>query len=298
MSDTVHRFEQLRAQGLEALDRQDLEQALTLFDRCLQLAEELGDQQMVDLALCNRAAVAIELRRGLHEVPVLREILVRSADLANCRLAAYHIARHYELVKNYKKSLFYARIALDRSIHSGQARWEASSRNLVGNALLAESQTLDARGQYEQALALIDEALPRERAVILDNLGYCLVLQGEVEQGLRLLYAALRGSRRGAAPATELLARLDLCYTHLELGRLRYARRHGLLGLQLAERIGDEDGIKNSLYLLGEVANLAGDEESAATCFARLQSDFYPEADYLPHFLMSVDVRKLINLHA
>ena len=58
------------------------------------------------------------------------------------------------------------------------------------------------------------------------------------------------------------------------------------------------DSIKNALYLLGEAATLAGHQETARTYFARLQREFYPEAAYLPGFLLAVDVRKLINLHA
>ena len=53
--------------------------------------------------------------RGDSELPRLREILVRNVDPVNCRIAAYNIARHYELTKNYKKSLFYARITLGRA---------------------------------------------------------------------------------------------------------------------------------------------------------------------------------------
>lgn len=296
--DLASFFDELRRVGLEALEQQRLDEALRLFEKGVAIAEEIGDEQRIDLARCNRAAVAIELRQGLQELPMLREILVRSADLANCRLAAYHIARHYELVKNFKKSLFYARIALDRSIHLRQSRWEASSRNLIGNALLAESQTAEARKHYEQALATTDPDSARQRAVILDNLGYCLVLQGEVGEGLERLHAALRLSRGGVAPATEILSRLDLCYAYIEIGRLRHAWRHGQRGLALAERKSDPDGVKNGLYLLGEVASLLGDEDGASACFTRLQSEFYPHAAYLPDFLMSIDVRKLINLHA
>jgi hypothetical protein len=38
--------------------------------------------------------------------------------------------------------------------------------------------------------------------------------------------------------------------------------------------------------------------ESARGYFARLQQTFFPEATYLPGFLLAVDVRKLVNLHA
>jgi TolA-binding protein len=56
--------------------------------------------------------------------------------------------------------------------------------------------------------------------------------------------------------------------------------------------------VKNALYLLGEVANLSEDVHTARRHFTRLHRDFYPEAGYLPEFLLAVDVRKLVNLHA
>ena len=55
-----------------------------------------------------------------------------------------------------------------------------------------------------------------------------------------------------------MIAHVDLCYAHLELGRLRDAERHGRLGLALAEASGERDWVKNALYLLGEVAVLGG----------------------------------------
>src|SRR5947208_224122 len=77
------------------------------------------------------------------------------------QLAAYNIARHYELTKNYKKSLFYARIALDRARVLGRREWLASTHNLIGNTLLAESHIDPACHEYEEAL----ELAPREPTV-------------------------------------------------------------------------------------------------------------------------------------
>lgn len=56
--------------------------------------------------------------------------------------------------------------------------------------------------------------------------------------------------------------------------------------------------MKNVLYLLGEAANLQGDFDLARSYFLRLQRDYYPNADYLPDFLLAIDVRKLVNLKA
>lgn len=291
-------FEELRHRGQLAVEAGRLEEAASLFDQALGRARELADQRLIDLGVCNRAAALIDLGRGADELPRLREILLRNAEPVACRIAAYNIARHYELTKNYKKALFYARIAHDRSVVLGRRDWIASSHNLIGNTLLAESFLAEACEQYEQALSLIPEEPSAARARILDNLGYCRVLQGRHREGFPLLYESLSLLRRFQAERYEISTRLDLCFAHLETGRYRHAWRQGAAALALAERMDEPESVKNALYLLGEVANLQGDLPTARGYFTRLQQDFFPDAGYLPGFLLAVDVRKLINLHA
>ncbi len=149
-----------------------------LADRRRDRNRDQGDPNLIDTTVCNRAAAMIEIGCGESELPRLREILVRNGDAANCRLAAYTIARHYELKKNYKKALFYARITRDRSEGLDRKEWLASSYNLIGNTLLAESFVEEACVEYEHALSLISKEPSPSRGQILDNLGYCRTLQG------------------------------------------------------------------------------------------------------------------------
>jgi tetratricopeptide (TPR) repeat protein len=291
-------FEELRDRGAQAVEFGRLEEAESFFEEALAWAQTYGDPRQIDLAVCNRAAAAIELGHGDGELPRLREILVRNADPLSCRVAAYNIARHYELSKSFKKALFYARIARDRSENLSRRDWLASSHNLIGNTLLAESFVEQACEEYERALQLMPEEPSAARARILDNLGYCRVLQGRHEEGYPLLYQSLRLLRQFQAERYEISTRLDLCFAHLETGRYRNARRQGTVALALAERMGESDSIKNALYLLGEVENLCGQIHRARSYFTRLQRDFFPDASYLPGFLLAVDVRKLVNLHA
>ncbi|HEY0513812.1 MAG TPA: tetratricopeptide repeat protein [Thermoanaerobaculia bacterium] len=291
-------FEELRNRGLRAIETGELEEAAESFAAALRLAREQGDLKRIDLALCNWAAAVIELGRGDGEISRLREVLLRNSDPVNCRMAAYDIARHYELKKNYKKALFYARITRDRSEVLGRRDWLASSHNLIGNTLLAESFLEEACAEYEKALELIPAEPSPARGQILDNLGYCRTLQGRHEEGYRLLYESLGLLRRFGARRHEISARLDLCFAHLETGRYRHAHRQGTAALLLAESLGESDSVKNALYLLGEVANLSGDLEAARGHFARLHRDFFPDAGYLPEFLLAVDIRRLVNLHA
>jgi len=291
-------FEELKQQWHHAVEAGRLDEALEILDGAFDLVREESEPRLVDLVICDRAAVAIELGRGGAEIPRLREILVRNADTANCRVAAYNIARFHELNKDYKKALFYARIARDRSELLGRRDWLASSHNLIGNTLLAESFVDKAQAEYEEALRCMPSDPNPARARILDNLGYCCILQGRHQEGFSHLYESLRILNRFGAERYQISTRLDLCFAHLEVGRYRDALRHGAAALELAEKMDEPQSIKNALYLLGEVAHLKGDMDEAHDHFERLQRTFFPEASYLPGFLLAVDVRKLVNLHA
>src|SRR5215210_431885 len=291
-------FEELRDLGEAAVQAGRLEEADGLFDQALSLAQEHGEPCQIDLGICNRAAVRIAMGRGESELSRLREILLRNAHPPNCQLAAYNISWHYDLVKNYKKSLFYARIALERAETLGRHDWIASTHNRIGNVLLAESFVDEACRQYEMALTLMPQDNSVWRARILDNLGYCRVLQRRYPEGYRLLFESLRVLRRFEAERYLVSTLLDLSFAHIETGHFPHAVRHAADALRIADRTEQPDSVKNALYLLGEAANLSGDTEAAQEHFARLQQDFFPDASYLPSFLMSVDIRKMINLHA
>jgi tetratricopeptide (TPR) repeat protein len=291
-------FAELKQQAQRAIDAGQLQEAEGFLSAAVVWAREHGTAEQVDHALVTRSALAIQLGRGDAELPQLREILMRSGNVENCRLAAYHISLYYELCKNYRKSLFYARIARDRAELLGVADWRATSLNQIGNALLGESFVVEACAEYERALELMSGKNVVARALILQNLGYCHILQRRFSTGYTLLFDSLRTLRRLGALHYQTLLNLDLCFAHLETGRLRHARHRGLEALALAERCGQTDAAKNALYLLGEAASLGGDSDTARQYFSRLQRDYFPDANYLPSFLMAVDVRKLINLHA
>jgi len=297
VSDPIEVFEGLNERGRQAIDAGHIELALASYQEAATIARSLGDRRLQDLALCNLAAAAIALGGGDDEVPRLREILLRGEDPANCRLAAYNIARFHEDRKDFKKSLFYARLARDRSEALDRVDWLASSHNQIGNALLAQSLIDDACSHYETALSLCREPDLR-RALMLDNLGYCRVLQNRLRESYPLFHESLAILRRIGAQRYQLCPRLDLCFAHLESERPRHAERHGRKALAIAESIGDCDAIKNALYLLGEAANLQGDSAKARSYFSRLQETFFPDQPYLTSFLLAIDVRKLINLKA
>ena len=148
------------------------DEALALVEEALAWAEVGGDELLRDRAICNRAAIALELGSGAMHIPALRALLMRAADPENSYLAAYTIARHHELQKEHSKGLFYARLARDRAASLDETR-QAASLNYIANFLVAESRFEEAIATYEEALALLPSRDSLRGAVIGYNLGYC-----------------------------------------------------------------------------------------------------------------------------
>ena len=290
-------FQAARGRWTEAVEAGRLDEALALVEEALAWAEVDGDELLLDRAVCNRAAIALELGSGAVHIASLRALLMRAADPENSYLAAYTIARHHELQKEHQKGLFYARLARDRAAALDENR-QAASLNYIANFLVAESRFEEAIAAYDEALALLPSIDSVRGAVIGYNLGYCNVLTGRSREGLTLLYASLRSLLRRGAHGHAMKARLDLAFALLETAHARPAGRHAARALALAESFGDADAKKNALYLLGAAAVATGDRVGARRHFERLQQGFYPEADYLPELLLHVDVRELVNLKA
>ena len=295
-ASAIYERERLSAEAAKEAGR--LEEAFERYAAAFVVAQQLGEEELIDRAFCNRAALAVALGRGEDPIPRLCTVLLRSRSPHNGFLAANTIARACELRRDFTKGLFYARIARDRAEALGRPEWLATANNQIGNLLLAESYFEEAAASYRQALALLPDERSLRQLVYEANLGYCELVLGRHRRGLDLLYRCLRTAVRRDWPRLEMIARIDLCYAHLELGRFETAERHGRRGLELAERIGEIDWVKNALYLLGEVAVLAGADARAYAWFHELQRRFYPAQSHLPDLLLSIDIRKLVNLRA
>lgn len=294
----LEEFHALRDRGVEDLRRGDLRQALVSFEAAVESARAAGDAGLVELAECNRAAILIELGEAPAQLPSMRAILLRSGDPNNSMVAATNAARIHDLAKDYKKALFYARLARDHAEEVGDASQRASVRNLIANLLLADSRVEEAIAEYETALDLMPEEDPVWRARVIGNLGYCRILQGRLPEAFEQLHRCIAELRERGARRYLVSPLLDLAFAHLEGGRAQEARPTAEEALALAREFEDEESLKNGLYLLGEAAGLEGDVDEARRSFLELQERFFPDKPFVSEFLLSVDVRKVVNLRA
>lgn len=288
------------AAGITAYQNRQNPEAIQHFSECVQIAAERNDQPLQDRAFCNLVSVQLEMELAVDNDALreLRQVLMRSTDPNTACLAAYNIARIYELAKKIQRALFYANLAFEHSQKPDAASWEAACLNLLGNLELADSQWEQACSRFERALRYSPAVPALQRAFITDNLGYCRFVQRRFDEGFELVFESLRTFIREGARDFELYPRLSLCYGYLEVKKYRPALRHGTRALETALRIGDETAHKNALFLVGESFNLMGDQERAWETFETLQQRYFPESPHIPTLLMSLDVRSLVNLKA
>lgn len=289
-----------RDRAFAELDAARLNKALRLFTEALAVAERLGDEELIDWAFSNRCQVAMTLGSGPDEFfGRLREILMRNRTYGTACAAANGLTYGYTQKKQFKKALFYARIARDRAYAMASDEWIVKSHNEIGNCLLSESYFEEAVEEYERALERLPEELTVFHTAVLGNLGYTKLLLGDRDAGFELLFASLKWCRRNPSKSVyEAWIHLFLCYAYIESGRWCYAWKHGQHGLKLAEQSGDYEAVKNGLYLAAEVEKGAGDIEAAYHYYSRLEREFYPESSNLPDMMLFVDTKQLVNLRA
>lgn len=291
-------YESLRDQSRLEVAAGRFEAALDLLDNALAVARNMGDEDLVAMARCNKTALALATGRPGDHIADLRSILMRNYDVMTSFMAAYNLSYAYELKKEFKKALFYGRVARDRASAAESPEHLASSYSQIGNGLLGSSYFEEAKEHYEKALALLPDEQTYVTVPAHINLGYCLVMLGQVRPGFRLLFRSLRWLRPRGMRSMQVWAHLFTCAGYLELGRVRRAWVHGRKALAFAYQTGEQDAIKTTLFMMGEVERSGGDIEAAFGYFARIQKRFFPDQNDAPALLSVVSMAKVVNLRA
>jgi tetratricopeptide (TPR) repeat protein len=294
------RAEELRAEALGLLETGDFQGSLGLYERALAEARASEDPAFVDWIYACRAAAAAEAGPAESELLELKRILLRSSDPQTSFRAAYSGARIYELRRDFKRALFYSRIAGEKAAALGDPLLVAGAESSRGALLVADSRFGEAAAAFQNALDVSEppaRVLPLWRALWKDNLGYCRMALDEVDAGLALVHEAFATIEEAGAKAHSVFPLLDLCFGYLKLDRYAEARYFGEEGLERVALSGEPAVEKNFLYLLGETCHLSGDEPSAQSYFDRLAAH-YPEFRNLRAYLEVFDFRNVINLRS
>lgn len=290
-SGPEQRVEAIRQAALELVRRGDFEESLALYDQALALTT---DEETAELLTINKADAMIALERGGAEVQELARVIMRRRNLRHVYLAAYALQYKYRLENDLKRALFYGQLALRTADDAGERSWRRIVLLELGNIYELDSQVATAIECFEESLAIAEESKAnRDRDLshgyALENLGYCMLLQGRIEDGLAHVHEALEML---SDPIGRAEALIDLCYGYVEKGEHEKAIYFGEAGLEIAK---DPRQIRNAHYLLGEACYKLGDAEGADAHFTEL-ARFYPQFRNLKNLLFAIDLRSMVNL--
>jgi tetratricopeptide (TPR) repeat protein len=291
MTEKLMTAEELRQQALACIRANEIESALPLLDRALALTE---DEELRELITINKAGALIALEQNGPEVQKLPQIIMRRRNLRHLYLAAYNLQGKYEIERDFKRALLYAKIALDAAAEAGEIGWRTQVLIALGNLNVFDSRIPEAIARYEEVLGLL-EPLPEHafrRGAALQNLGYCRLLENEIESGIASIHEAIILLTEAGASGYLAESYIDLCYGYLEAGDLDQARSFGQRGLEEAK---DVRQIRNAHYLLGEVEYKSGNSSAADEHFEHL-AKFYPDFPHLKDLLLAIDLRGMVNL--
>jgi tetratricopeptide (TPR) repeat protein len=287
----MNHTEQLRQAALEHVRQGDLDEAIVLYDEALSV---VADDEARELITINKADAMIALERSGPEVQELARIIMRRRNLRHVYLAAYALQYKHRLENDFKRALFYGQLALRTADEASEPAWRRVVLIDLGNVYEMDSQIDQAIECFREALEISGESNENHDQDLsygyaLENLGYCMLLQQKIEEGIETIQRALAILHD---PIGAAEAHIDLCYGYLEQNDLDKALEHGTAGLDLAK---DPRQIRNSHYLLGEVAYKLGDVETADFHFDQL-ARFYPEFRNLKSLLFAIDLRGMVNL--
>jgi tetratricopeptide (TPR) repeat protein len=290
LSSMVNKIEELRQAGLAAVRENRVEEALGFYENALSFAT---DEETRELLTINKADALIALERSGPEVQELPRVIMRRRNPRHVCLAAYALQYKHRLENDLKRALFYGELALRSACEANDLAFKRAVLIDLGNVYEMDSQVAKAIECFQQALDHIDGAdettLRLIRGYATENLGYCHLLEGNTDDGIALIHAALQHIND---PLGLTEAYIDLCYGYLEKGDLDQARFYGESGLEAAT---ESRQIRNAHYLLGEVAYKLGDTDMAHFHFDEL-AKFYPEFRNLKSLLFAIDLRSMVNL--
>jgi tetratricopeptide (TPR) repeat protein len=280
----------LRQLGVDAMWQGRFDDAISLYDQALAVAESDETRELITIA---KAEALIAAERDGAEIAALPAIVMRRRSPKHVFLAAYTLMRRFHETDR-RRGMFYGEIARDAALELGEPFSRAKVLNTIGIIQTVESKFGEAIDSFDMALAALAQVSGREsevgfsRSGMMANLGGAKVLAGQVDDGVRLLEKVI-GSLTDDYSHTEAL--LDLCFGYIEQEKYDEAEIVGARALQRAS-IGRQ--IRNANHLLGEIMVRTNRYEEADRYFT-VVAEFYPEYANVKELLFTVDLCAVVN---
>ena len=280
--------------GLQHMWRGEVEPALELYTRALELA---ADDELREVITIRKAEALIAADQEGPEVSALAQIVMRRRSPRHVYMAATVLLRRYSEKEDRRRAIFYGKIGRKAAAEMREPLARASVLNGLGITLAADSDFDGAIAAFDEALAALSLLDPHRdevrsfRPSIVANLGGTKVVSGDVEDGIRLLEKSLPLLDEDYAVAE---ACLDLCLGYSELEQYNEAELFGRRALTLATK---PRQIRNGNHLLAMIASRSGKHEQASQYFDVVAS-FYPDFKNVKELLLAVDLGAVVNWKA
>jgi len=296
--ERLTRFKRLMRIGYALVRKSRFQAALERFQKARSMAARSHDRGLADKAIANRSMVLIEMGEYARAARGLKEIILRSRDGETICGAAYNLSISLRRQNQYQKACFYARLATEKSRLIADPNWIARCHNLTGNLHLVQSRLEPALKEYRKALAIrMKEKKLNEFGIgiLRDNIGYCHLLLGQYQEGIREILAARALAEKVGNKRLVCDCCHDLAFGYMQVRKLELAEEQGERALKLAEEFRAKEIIKNCYYILGEINFLRGNEARRDRYFYLLQN-MHPHLPFLRDFLCTFDVSNIIAL--
>ncbi len=299
MSVAAYEAELARARAAAA--RGDWTEAVARYGRAAEAARRAGRDDLAERALCIRHGIQAEAGDAAAQIAPLARILLASPYPANRALAGFYAAQAAYLEDDLGRCRRLAHRALEQAELAGDGEVVGALENLLGNVALLRSEFGEARRRFLAAMRRLPRREAHERLMVAqveDNLGYTMMCDGDPVAGIAHCENALAVMRTFERPPYLPQALQDLCFGELLVERPEAAEERGHEALELALERGDDDIVKNCLFLLAEAAKRRGELSRARWYLAQLNG-FYPEApdpDALLELLVRADLLEVVNL--
>ncbi len=292
MSDTKAR--QLCEAGLKLLWQGEVEPALEKYTKALGLAK---DEELRELITIRKAEGLIAADREGPEISMLPQILMRRRTPRHVYIAGMALMRRHVERNDLRRGIFYGEISRQAAEELKDPMAVASVLNGLGITYAANSDfsaSLDVLEEAYDALSVLDESRDEVRSlrpVILSSIGGVKVVNGETQEGIRILEQALPFLDEDYLIAEAML---DLCLAYCNLDEYETAEPFGQRALALATV---DRQIRNANYLLGRVATATGDYDAASDYFD-VVAGYYSEFPNVKELLLKVDLSRVVNWKA
>jgi tetratricopeptide (TPR) repeat protein len=243
------------------------DEALPIFEQCLELDRKIGDRQGEGVTLNNLATTAHakgDYDRALRYLEQSLAIQQQIGDRQGEGVTLSNISQIYDAKGDYDTSLRYLEQSLAIQQQIGDRKGEGTTLNNI-------SQIYSAKGDYDTSLRYLEQSLAIQQqigdrkgeSVTLNNIGQIHKVRGNYDEALRYAEMDLAICREIGDRQGEGVTLNNLATTAHAKGDYDRALRYLERSLAIRQQIGDRKGEGATLNNISQIYDAKGDYDTA-----------------------------------